>query len=160
MVFDKDIASILILISLPLQFNLYADSFDLILAQMRNEWNNRILSHYEYYFGKMIIFYFGMISSIMFIFAFYRYGKVRLIISIVFILNGLTWLLYYAVNEHRIYILYIIRSLQGIYLGIFQLISFPYIIKFTKDSKQCMYGCLLQFSMFLGLFFMNLFFNF
>lgn len=159
MIFDRDSAFILLLLTLPFQYNLITDSLDLIISDMKN---GRItgLSYYQNYFAKKIIMYCAIISTILFIFIFYKYRKVKLIISISFFVNGITWLIYFGVTDNTIYVLYIIRALQGFCLGIFQLIDIPYIMHFAKSTKQSFCGCLIQFSMFCGLFIMNLLFNF
>lgn len=161
MVYDLDSAYILVLLSVPLQFNLITDSIDLIIGDMKKEWTEKTeLTYYQNYFAKKATIYVGCISSIISIFVFYRVRKLRLILSVLFFCSGITWLIYYAMNENRIHLLFIIRSIQGIYLGFFQTASIPFIMNFSKDHNKCFCGCLIQFSMFCGLFLMNLFFNF
>lgn len=81
----------------------------------------------------------------------------KLIISIAFFISGFTWLLYFGINENRIFLLYIIRSIQGIILGC-QITSIPYIMNFANNSKKGFYGSLIQFAIFLGLFTENFLF--
>lgn len=156
---DRESTYILILLCIPLQFNLLTDSLDLIVDDMKSNWVEKTdLTYYERYFSKKVTMYAGLISSISFIFIFYKILRMKLIISITFLLNGITWLFYFAMNENRTYLLYVIRSLQGIYLGCFQITTIPFILNFAVNSKKCFCGSLIQFSMFVGLFLMNLLF--
>lgn len=152
-------AYILLLLCLPLQFNLFTDSWDLIIDDMVKGWKDKKeISYYQKYFGKKATLYAGTISSFLLIFIFYKINKTKLIISITFLCNAITWLIYFLMNEKKIYIAYILRSLQGIYLACFHVLSLPYMMNFIIFSKKCFCGCLIQFSMFLGLFFINLLF--
>ena len=151
-----DSAYILILLCLPFHFNLYTDSWEQIIDDMKKGWKEE--NYYNNYFAKKATLYAGTISSIIFIFVFYRFQDRRMIISIIFILSAITWLIYFLINENRIYISYIIRSIQGIFLGCFQVICLPYMLNFISNSRKCFVGCLVQFSMFLGLFFLHFLF--
>lgn len=118
------------------------------------------LSEYEDYVTEKITGYIGIISSIAFIFIYYHFRKMRLIIMILFFSSGITWLLYFGVTGSTIYLLIIIRCLQGIYQGGLHVAHFSYIMYFANQQNLCFYGCLTQFSMFVGLFIENLIFSF
>ena len=76
-------AYILLLLCLPLQFNLFTDSWDLIIDDMVKEWKDKTeISYYQKYFGKKATLYAGTISSFLLIFIFYKVNKTKLIISI------------------------------------------------------------------------------
>ena len=161
MLFNTENLPILILLSIPLQYNFITDSMDRLIEALTREWiYKKEFTYYETYFSRKMAFYTGMVSSISFIFVFYRIKKLRLIISIIFFLGGFTWLLYFAVKEDKIIIIYIIRGIQGIYLGTLHMSHFPYVMRFANEDKKCFFGCLNQFSMFFGLFIMNLLFAF
>lgn len=160
MVFYRNIQYVLILLSIPFQFNMMADSVDLILLDKQKDWTTKKeLSYYETYFVRKLIYYFGIVSSIVLIFVYYKYKKMKLIISVNYFLCSVTWLLYFAVNEKTFIVIYIIRSLQGIYVGALQISHLTYIMLFANIRKKCFYGCLTQFSMFLGLLIMNFLFT-
>ena len=113
--FDKNSASILILLSLPFQFNIITDTYGSLHSEMLKKWpNGKDLSYYQNYFATKSTYYVCLISSISFVFIFYRYKKMRLILSIGFICNSITWLLYLAVNENTFYLLIVLRGIQGI----------------------------------------------
>lgn len=140
-----------------MQFNLFTDSWQVIVEKMVKGWKEKKeISYYENYFGKKATIYVGSVSAILFIFVFYRCQRMKLIISITFIFSAFTWLIYFALSEEKIYIAYIFRSIQGIYLGCFHVSSLPYIMNFVKYSMKNYCGGLIQFSMFFGLFFLNL----
>ncbi|KAK8846405.1 glucose import [Tritrichomonas musculus] len=157
--FDKNSALILILLSLPFQFNLITDSFDLFTAEITKEWKSgRVLTYYENYFCKKITFYVALVSAVSFVFIYYKVRKMRLIISISFFLNAVVWLLYLASNDNNIYLFYIIRGIQGVFLSIFQMSHVIYVLHFASSEIKCFCGCCFQVAMFTGLFFLNLIF--
>lgn len=159
--FDRTSASILVLLSLPFQFNIITDSFSSLHTEMIKKWTpGKDFSYYENYFANKITYYAGLISSISFIFVYYRYRKMKLVLSITLFLNGVTWLLYLAVDEHKVPLFIVIRGLQGLYLGIFQMSQISYILHFAYDEIKCFCGCLSQVAMFTGLLITNLLFNF
>lgn len=161
MVFSKESAYIIVLLSLPFQFNIITDSYDSYLTEMKKGWSNtREISYYENYFAKKITFMVGFISSISFIFVFYRYRKMRLIISISFFLSAVVWFLYIIIDENKFYFFIFLRGIQGIFLGTFQMPSITYILYFTHEENKCFCGCLLQVAMFMGLLILNLLFQF
>lgn len=155
--FDRNSASVLILCSLPFHFNVLSDAMGKIMEGIKIGWK-RELSYYEDYFANKITGYVGDVFSIIFIFIYYKVGKMRLIVSVLFICNAVTWLFYLAIDENKIYILFIIKALQGIYCSGLQIAHFSYLMHFGNDSNKCFLGCLTQFSMFAGLFFENLIF--
>lgn len=161
MVFNKDSACILVLLSLPFQFNILTDSYDSYLSEMQKSWtNSNQISYYQNYFAKKMTFMVGFVSSISFIFIFYKVRKMRLIISVAFFMSGVTWLLYLLITEDKFYVFIIIRGIQGIYLGALHMPCVTYIFHFANDENKCFCGCMVQVSMFVGLLLLNLLFNF
>lgn len=159
--FDKESAYILLLCSLPFQYNVFSDSMNKMINGMKGGWKTKTeLTENENYFLDKITSYFGIVFSIVFIFIYYRVRKMRSIISIIFFCSAVTWLLYMAVDEDKMFILYIIKALQGIYCSGLQVAHFSYIMHFANDNMKCFYGSLTQFSMFIGLFIENLIFTF
>lgn len=156
MVVYLDSSFILILLSLPLQFGIMSDSNGKIMTDIRKGWiKKKEFTYWENYFAEKLAYYFGMISTVSLVFIYYRVGKMRLIISILFFSSGITWLFYFGVKENNFYLLLIIRVLQGIYMGGLQLSHFIYVMHFVSDKTPNFFGCLTQFSMFVGLFLLN-----
>lgn len=156
---ERESAYILILLCLPLQFNLFTDSWQLIAVEIVKDWKDKKeFTYYENYFGKKATMYVATVFSIIFIFIFYKLQKMKLILSVTFALSAITWLIYFGVNENNMYLVYTIRSIQGVYMACFHVACLPYMMNFVKNSSKCFCGCLVQFSMFLGLFTMNLLF--
>lgn len=55
---DRNAASIIILLSLPFQFNFITDSYSILKAEIPKEWKTgRTLSYYEDYFAEKITYY-------------------------------------------------------------------------------------------------------
>lgn len=157
--FDRNSAYVLILCSIPLHFNLYSDSMSKMLNGLMKGWKSE-LTYYENYFADKITGYVGIIGSILFIFIYYHFQKMRLIISILFYCSAVTWILYLGVKENTVFLLLIIRTLQVIYQSGLHIAHFTYIMHFADQQMICFYGCLTQCSMFTGLLLENLLFSF
>ncbi|KAK8892487.1 glucose import [Tritrichomonas musculus] len=157
--FDKNAASILIILSLPFQFNIITDSYTIMKDEIPKGWKTgRQLSYYEDYFAEKITYYVGMVAAICFAFLYYKVCKMRLIISLGFIFNAIIWLIYLAVSENRVYVFIIVRGLQGITLALFQMSHCVYQFHFANQDSLCFCGGLIVSAMFVGLFFLNLIF--
>lgn len=156
---NRHTISTIILLSLPFQFNLNVDSLSMFLNNIKHEWvNGRELSYYENYFLRKILYYIAFISAISFVFIYYRIKKLRSMVSLGFYIYAFTWLLYFAVDENRIHVLFIIRGLQGVFHALFQVSFVTYIYHFIQPDHKCFYGCFFQFMMFFGLLLLNLLF--
>lgn len=82
----------------------------------------------------------------------------RIVICLGFIFNAITWLIYLAVSEERVFIFILVRGLQGIFLSIFQMSHCIYIMHFANQDVKCFCGGLFQGTMFLGLLVLNFLF--
>lgn len=150
---------VLILLSLPFQFNLITDSYNILKVEMAKEWKSgRELTYYENYFAEKITYYVGIVTAILLVFIYYKVRRMRLIISVGFFLNAVVWLFYLIEDENHVYILILVRGLQGIFLSLFQMSHCIYILHFVNPDMKCFFGGLFQGTMFTGLLFLNILF--
>lgn len=159
MITDRNAASILIILSLPFQFNIITDSYNILKVEIQQEWITKLsLSYYEDYLAEKITYYVGIVTSIFLIILYNKIKKMRLVISISFLFNGVIWLLYTASSEKRFFLIIILRGFQGIFLSIFQVSHCIYLMHFSRPSNSYFIGNLIVTSMYVGLLFIHVLF--
>lgn len=159
MVFDRNAASIIIILTLPFQFNIITDSYNILKVEIPKEWKtDRKLTYYEDYFAEKITYYVGIVTAIFLVFIYYKIRKMRIIISLGFFFNSAVWLIYLITDENHVYIFIVVRGLQGIFLSIFQMSHCIYILHFVNYENVCFCGGLFQGTMFTGLLFLSFLF--
>lgn len=157
--FDRETAYIIVILTLPLQFNIITDSYNILKVEIQNEWkSSRKMTYYENYFAEKITYYVGMITAICLVFLYRKLRRMRIVISVGFFFNGVTWLIYLSISEKKAYIFIIVRALHGIFLSIFQMSHCVYLLHFANQDSICFVGTLIVGSMFLGLLILNFIF--
>lgn len=159
MVFDRNAAYIIIVLTLPFQFNIITDSYNILKVEILKDWKTgRTLTYYENYFAEKITYYIGIITAICLVLIYYKLHKMRIVISVGFFFNAVTWFLYLLISEHRVFMFIIVRGLHGIFLSIFQMSHCVYLLHFSNEENTCFVGTLIVGSMFLGLLILNFLF--
>ena len=159
MVSFREVTSIIILLTLPFQFNLITDSYGILKVEIPKEWKTgRELSYYEDYLAEKITYYVGIVTAIILVFIYYRIRRMRIIISFGFFFNSVVWFIYLITDENHVYIFIFVRGLKGIFLSIFQMSHCVYILHFVSQENVCFCGGLFQGTMFTGLLFLNFIF--
>ena len=159
MVFDRNAASIIIILTLPFQFNIITDSYNILKVEILKEWKtNRKLTYYEDYFAEKITYYIGIITAICLVFLYYKIRKMRIVISVSFFFNAATWLIYLLISEKRVFLFIFVRGLHGIFLSTFQMSHCVYLLHFADQDNICFCGTLIVASMFVGLLILNFLF--
>lgn len=133
MICSRNFAYIMIILSFPLQFGFHLNFFTHGSSEIEAGWDNKV-SPFLLDVANRITNYLGAISSIAFIFINYKFKKRRILISIIYVVSGITWLIYMAVNEHNIWLSIVLRAFNGIFIGFFQSSHISYMMHFSQEK--------------------------
>lgn len=151
MIFSRNIAYVIVILSLPFQFSFQLNFYTIGAYKIKSNWNFEKLSQFQSNVADKITTYFGAFSAIIWIIVSYKVRKRRLIISIVFDVSSVIWLIYIATSDNNLWLIIILRAINGILLGFFQTVHISYIMYFAEENLYGFFGCLVQVSMFLSL---------
>ncbi|KAK8886534.1 glucose import [Tritrichomonas musculus] len=151
----RDFLSVLIILSLPLQFSFLLNFYTNTESDIQKNWDMSKISDLQLDIANRISTYFASASAIVTIFLSYKFKKRRLPITINFIIEGIVWLVYLAISDKLIWLVIVLRAINGILLGFFHSVHISYIMHFAEKESLGHHGCLVQFAMFLSLCFLN-----
>lgn len=102
--------------------------------------------------------YSATISPICYIFISYKIKKRRLSISLFYILSGIIWLIYIAINQNNLWLSILLRCLNGIILGFFQSAQMSYMMHFSEEKLHGFHGSLVEVAITLSISLLNVLF--
>ena len=151
----RNFISVLIILSLPLQFSFQLNFYTNTASQIQKNWDFKKVSDLQLEIANRISTYFASASAVATIFLSYAVKKRRLPITINFIIAGIVWLVYLAISDELMWLVIVLRAINGILLGFFQSVHISYIMHFADKELLAHHGCLVQFSMFFSLCVLN-----
>ncbi|KAK8887589.1 glucose import [Tritrichomonas musculus] len=156
MICNRNIYNVLIILLLPIQYSFQTDLYTNLLLILESKWKTENKSIILIYAIKFSVNIAAIVFGIAGIFIYYRIRNRKLFISIGFIINSIVYFSYFCINEERLWVLIILRTFNGIFLGLFDSITIFYLYHFVSSNYQAFFGYLIQTVMFLGLVLMSL----
>lgn len=152
---SRNFIYVIIIISLPFQFSFQLNFYTTCSTKIQSTWNMNKVTSFKLNVVNKITTYFAAVSAIAWIFISYKIRKRRLAITINFILSGIVWLIYIAINDQLFWLLLVLRAMNGVFIGFFQSVGVSYMMHFADTEIVAFHGCLIQFSMFVSLCLLN-----
>ena len=151
MICNRDLRYIIIVLSLPFQFQFLHDFYLQALENVKEKSSNFNIPTSQTEAAEKVFFAACTVGAIITIFIFYKIKKQRLFLSICFLLNAVVWCAYLGFNEKTFWLAIVLRICNGISTSIFHSISIFYIFYFIYNENVGFYGFLIQAIMFLSL---------
>ena len=158
MICSRTFAYIIIILSFPLQFGFHLNYFTHGASDIQSNWDYSHVSSFLLDVTSRITNYFGAVSSIIFIFINYKMKRRRLLITIMYILSGIVWLLFLAVNDRNIWLSIILRAFNGIFIGYFQSSHMSYMMHFSQEKLFGFHSSLVEVFITIAISLLNLMF--
>ena len=150
MINSKNFVYVLIYLMIPCQFSFTQNYYSSAKSLMQSSFDPWLSDKLDTEAGN-ITNYVGCVAAIASIFIFYAVRKIRIVISINYFLSGVLFLLYLAISQNSLWVILLLRALQGIVLSIFQSIMILCIFSFANEETYGFFGCLVQTFMFFSL---------
>ena len=158
MICSRNITYILIIFGLPFQFAFHLCFFTYGVSNIQANWDFNKISKSQLEIANLITKYTATISPICYIFISYKIKKRRLLISIFFLISGIIWLVYLAINDSNLWLSILLRCLNGIVLGVFQSAQMSYLMHFSEEKLHGFHGSLVEVGITLSISILNLLF--
>lgn len=158
MICSRSFIYILIILSFPLQFGFHLNYFTHGSSDIQSGWDFSKISPFLLDVTNRITNYFGAVTTIIFIFVNYKIKKRRLQISIIYIISGIAWLMYIAVNDNNIWLSIVLRALDGIFIGFFQSSHISYLMHFSSEKLFGFHSSFIEVAITLAISLLNIMF--
>ncbi|KAK8857792.1 glucose import [Tritrichomonas musculus] len=158
MILSRNLLYILIILSFPLQFVFHNIFFTHGAASIQSNWDFSKISKFQLDFANNVTGYMAAASSLIFIFVSYRIKKRRIFISILYLLSGVIWLVYLAINDKNLWLLILLRTINGVFIGFFQSAEISYMMHFSQEKLFGFHGSLIEVSITLAISLLNVMF--
>lgn len=155
MICSRNFAYIIIILSFPLQFGFHMNFFTHGSSDIQSSWDLNKVSPFLLDVANRITNYFGAVTSIIFIFINYKIKRRRLVVTILYIFSGITWLVYLAVTDSNIWLSIVLRATNGFFLGYFQSSHISYMMHFSQEKLYGFHTSLIEVTIALSISILN-----
>lgn len=159
MVCSRNISYILIILSFPFQFAFHLCFFTYGVTDIQENWDFTKVSQPQLKAANLITKYSSAASSIVFIFVSYKVKKRRFLMSLLYIISGILWLIYMLINDSNLWLSILLRFLNGAALGFFQSAAMSYMMHFTEEKLYGFHGSLIEVAITLSISSLNVLFD-
>ena len=158
MICSRNFAYIIIILSFPLQFGFHMNFFTHGAPDIQSGWNMSKVSPFLLDVANRITNYFGAVFSVITIFINYKSKKRRLLITIMYSISGVIWLIFLAITDSNIWLSIVLRAFNGIFLGFFQSSYTSYLMHFSREKIFGFHTSLVEVTVALSISILNIMF--
>lgn len=156
MILSRNLLYILIVASLPFQFAFHLSFFSYSAPLVQADWILDKKAKKLLDVANLITKYTAAISPICYIFISYKIKNRRLLISILFLISGIIWLVYLAINQNNLWLSILLRCLNGLILGVFQSAQMLYLMHFSEEKLHGFHGSFVEVAITLSISILNI----
>lgn len=158
MILSKNISYILIILSFPLQFVFHNLFYNYGAPSIESNWNFSNVSQIQLDVANLITKYVAAFSPFLFIFISYKIKKRRMFMSVLYIIGGIIFLIYLVINEKLVWLIILLRIINGVLIGFFQSATISYMMHFSQEKLFGFHGSMIEVAITLAISLLNLLF--